>query len=80
MQALLDSARFTTEAVNALDALGRTALHIAVEKGDLEAARLLQQSRKFTSLATESHSKGTALEIALAHGHSEMIELLQMWF
>ena len=50
-----------------------------VEKGDLEAARLLQRSRKFTSLATKSHSKGTALEMALARGHSEMIELLQMF-
>ena len=35
VHALLDSARFTEDAVNAVDALGRTALHIAAERGDV---------------------------------------------
>ena len=78
VQSLLDSARFTADAVNAIDALGRTALHIAAERGDVPAALQLQRSRKFTSLATACHRQGTALDIALRRGHQEMIELLQM--
>ena len=75
---LLASAKFTIDAVNSVDVLGQTALHIATEQGDLAGALLLQQSRKFTSFATICHHKGTALQIALERGHQELIELLQM--
>ena len=75
--ALLDSRNFRSEAVNAADRSGRTALHIAAERGDLAAAKLLLQSRKFAVPAASSHRAGTALQIALQHGNQDMVELLQ---
>ena len=74
--ALLNSRKFKPEAVNAADRSGRTALHIAAERGAVAAAKLLLQSRKFTVPAASSHRAGTALEIASQHGNQDMVRAL----
>ena len=77
--ALLNAKKLKSEAVNAADRSGRTALHIAAERGAVAAAKLLLQSRKFTVPAASSHRSGTALQIASQHGSQDMVELLQRW-
>ena len=77
---LLESNRFTAEAIEAEDKLGRTVLHLMVEKGHLEAAQILQKSGKFNAVAArENKHKRTALDIARAHADTEMISLLESW-
>ena len=79
-EALLGSDQFTAEASEAQDKSGRTALHLMVERGHLEAAQMLQKSGKFTAVAArEGRGKRTALDIAKARGNTEMIGLLESW-
>ena len=79
MKALLESRRFSSDSINATDGSGCTALHIMVERGHLSAAEALRASGKFTMLSAKCHKGRLALDIAYMRGHTEMINLLQMW-
>ena len=61
---------------------GRTALHIIADKGQLEAAKLLRASGKFSPAAVRlsiSNDNRTALDIAKGRRDTEMIALLKAW-
>ena len=75
-EALLGSNHFPTDAVNAVDSSGRTALHIMVEREHREAAQFLLQSRRFSSAAARNSRKETALDMAKSQGDVRMISLL----
>ena len=62
--AVLKSKRFSTDAVNAVDRVGRTALHLMVARGSLVGVQLLRESEKFSNLGARSERHGSALDVA----------------
>ncbi|KAG8528533.1 uncharacterized protein KY384_007451 [Bacidia gigantensis] len=71
--------------INARDASGRTALHLAAEQGNVASVHILQ--RHGIKLNTKTYSKGndgerqfwgqaTALYLACSNGHSEIVQIL----
>ena len=62
--AVLKSKRFSTDAVNAVDSVGRTALHLMVERGSLVGVQLLRGSKKFSKPRAKSERHGSALDVA----------------
>ena len=62
--AILKSTRFTSEAVNAVDRVGCTVLHLLLEKRNFVGVQLLRESKKFCEVGARSKRHGTAVDIA----------------
>ena len=75
--AVLKSKRFSTDAVNAVDRAGRTALHLMVARGSLVGVQLLRESEKFSKLGARSERHGSALDVAqrFLRGRNLRVEL-----
>ena len=57
--------------------IGRTALHLMVERGSLVGVQLLRESEKFSKLGAKSERHGSALDVAkrCLHGRNVHVEL-----
>merc|ERR1719399_1085395 len=79
---LLNSERFTV--ANVSDNTGRTALHIAAEKGNVDFVKLLLDSDRFHAVNNVLRGKWsdpevegkTALHLAAEHGHLDVVQAL----